>query len=94
MRSFSDSSKRISILFLITAGQFDQVIGHLQYPQILDTQPSIVILEPEEFRKDLLKDVNDWMKRQDEFPFLLCREFGKNNHDMKPGQLVSRLLTN
>ena len=27
--------------------------------------PNIVILEPEEFRKDLLKDVKDWVKRQE-----------------------------
>lgn len=27
--------------------------------------PNILILEPEEFRKDLLKDVKDWVKRQE-----------------------------
>ena len=27
--------------------------------------PHIMILEPEEFRKDLLKDVKDWVKRQE-----------------------------
>jgi predicted DNA-binding transcriptional regulator YafY len=27
--------------------------------------PHITILEPEEFRKDLLKDVKDWVKRQE-----------------------------
>ena len=27
--------------------------------------PNILILEPEEFRKGLLKDVKDWVKRQE-----------------------------
>jgi len=27
--------------------------------------PNVVILEPEDFKKDMLKDVKEWVKRQE-----------------------------
>lgn len=50
-----------SLVVTFRVGHYD-AIRHILKSWI----PNILILEPEKFRKELLKDVRDWVKRQDE----------------------------